>query len=205
MGHDVAHRYPEGTVRNLLQTDHVSDATRAALMARLALPTVIAPVFFTASEFAALRAVCDRLMPQADRADPIDLAGVIDRRLESGQGDGWRYDALPPDGEMYRLFLRGLDAMAGEHDGVPFAKLNDHAQDEVLAAVQDGHTAPPVWGTVPSARCFEEILAEVVETHYAHPRAQEEIGYVGMADLPGWSRIGLNERDAREPLPVARP
>jgi len=195
----VAHRYPEGTVRNLLRTDHVSDATRAALTERLALPTVNAPDFFTASEFTALRAVCDRLMPQADRADPIDLAGVIDRRLASGQGNGWRYDTVPPDGEMYRLFLSGLHAVARELDGVPFAELDNHAQDEILSAVQNGETVLPVWSDVSSARCFEEILAEVAETYYAHPLAQEEIGYAGMADLPGWSRIGLNEREPREP------
>ena len=43
------------------------------------------------------------------------------------------------------------------------------------------------------------MLAELTETYYAHPLAQEEIGYVGMADLPAWTKIGLNEREEREP------
>jgi len=56
-----------------------------------------------------------------------------------------------------------------------------------------------MWRTLPAARFFEELLAEVVETYYAHPLAQEEIGYAGMADAPGWRAIGLDEREERDP------
>ena len=49
-----------------------------------------------------------------------------------------------------------------------------------------------------AGRFFEELLAELTENYYAHPLAQEEIGYVGMADLPKWVNIGLNEKDDRE-------
>jgi hypothetical protein len=46
------------------------------------------------------------------------------------------------------------------------------------------------------------MLAEVTQTFYAHPLAQEEIGYVGMADLPSWRAIGLDQLDDREPRPI---
>jgi gluconate 2-dehydrogenase gamma chain len=42
------------------------------------------------------------------------------------------------------------------------------------------------------------MLAELTENYYSHPWAQDEIGYVGYADLPSWVNIGLNEKDARE-------
>lgn len=199
----MADRYPDGTVRALLDTDHVSDATRAVLTARLAEPAVVDPAFFHSDEFATLRAVCERLIPQPDRSAPIDLAGGIDRRLASGQGDGWRYDALPPDGQMYRLLLGGIEAISRARRGVRFVALDGAGQDEILAIVQRGAEDPNIWGDVPAATCFEELLAEAAETYYAHPFAQEEIGYAGMADLPGWNRIGLNEREEREPRPVA--
>jgi hypothetical protein len=42
------------------------------------------------------------------------------------------------------------------------------------------------------------------ETYYAHPLAQEEIGYAGMADARGWRAIGLDEREAHEPASIHR-
>ena len=42
------------------------------------------------------------------------------------------------------------------------------------------------WQEVLQDKFFEEMLAELAESYYAHPLAQEEIGYVGMADVPGW-------------------
>ncbi|MBW3634848.1 MAG: GMC family oxidoreductase [Armatimonadetes bacterium] len=58
---------------------------------------------------------------------------------------------------------------------------------------------------MPSPRFFEELLAEATEHYYAHPLAQEEIGYAGFADAPGWKRIGLDERENREPAPQTEP
>ena len=55
---------------------------------------------------------------------------------------------------------------------------------------------------MPAARFFEEMLSEVVALYYSHPLAQEEIGYVGMADARGWPRVGPGELEAHEPRPV---
>jgi len=201
----VTQRYPDGTVRALLETDHVSGATRDALRQRLARPTVTHPAFFDQTEFETLHAVCDRLIPQPDRTIPIDIAGEIDRRLTSSAGNGWRYDELPEDGTMYQLLLRGLNNLALERWTLPFAQVNEASQDEILANVQRGDVEGGVWNEIAAARGFEEVLAEAAEVFYAHPLAQEEIGYVGMADLPAWSAIGLDEREAREPAAVTLP
>jgi hypothetical protein len=189
--------YPAGTVRALLPTELVTDATRAALTARLTPPA--APQFFEPATYALLQAVAARLFPQPDRAEPIELAATIDQRLLQGLSDGWRYDALPPDREAFRLGLGGLNQSAELLHGRGFLELAPEQQDAVLHAVQAGSAPGDIWQTVPAPRFFEEMLAEMTETYYAHPLAQEEIGYVGMADVPGWAKIGLNEKEDREP------
>ena len=189
--------YPAGTVRALLRTDAVTLPTRKALEERLAAPPVTEPRFLDAAGFATLQAVCARLLPGAG----IDVAGPIDARLADGSGDGWRYDALPPDGDAYRAGMAGFDQAAQALFGQGFTRLPAEDQDGVVQAVQDGSPPGAAWQHLPAVRFFEELLAEATEVHFAHPLAQESIGYVGMADAPGWQRIGLNEREDREPSP----
>lgn len=192
--------YPSGTVRALLDTPHVSEATRAALQARLDEPADYAPQFLAPETFALLEAVAARLFPQPDRPDqPIALAPAVDQRLAEGRADGWRYDALPPDREAYRLGLGGIQEIAQAQFQADFTALTAEQQDAVLQALASGTPPGSTWETLDAGRFFEEMLAELTETYYAHPLAQEEIGYVGMADLPAWTKIGLNEKEEREP------
>ena len=192
--------YPGGTVRALLTTPHVSEATRTALQARLDAPAAYAPQFLAPETYALLEAVAARLFPQPDRPEqPIPLAPAVDQRLAEGRADGWRYDALPPDREAYRMGLGGIQETAQALFQADFTKLNAGQQDAVVQALADGHPPGTTWATLDVGRFFEEMLAELTETYYAHPLAQEEIGYVGMADLPSWTRIGLNEKEEREP------
>jgi gluconate 2-dehydrogenase gamma chain len=192
--------YPSGTVRALLATPHVSEATRAALQARLDAPTAYAPQLLAPETYALLEAVAARLFPQPDRPDaPIALAPSIDQRLAEGRADGWRYDALPPDREAYRMGLGGIQEIAQAQFQADFTALTAEQQDAVLRALASGTPPGATWATLDAGRFFEEMLAELTETYYAHPLAQEEIGYVGMADLPAWSKIGLNEKEEREP------
>lgn len=177
--------YPAGSAADLIASDHVAAPTRAALQARAARPKVL-PRWFDADDFALLEAVCARLITGVPQ---VDIAGAIDARLADGIGDGWRYDALPPDGEAYRAGLRAIDATAVSFHAQPFVTLDAGQQDEVLTAVQ-----------LASQRWFEELLAEATETAYANPAVQAAIGYAGFADLPGWTAIGLDQREAREPV-----
>lgn len=187
------------TFEELLPTDHVSASTRAALSQRLAETTQpYAPQLLAPETFQLLEAVAARLFPQPDRPQPIPLAPAIDRRLAQGGSDGWRYDALPPDREAYRLGLGGIDQLAQALFQKGFLELGAEQQDEVLRSLAGGNPPGAAWQEVPADRFFEEMLAELTETYYAHPWAQDEIGYTGYADLPRWERIGLNEKDPRE-------
>lgn len=186
------------TVRRLLASDAVTPPTRAVLQARLARPRVETPQFFDASELALLHAVAARLVPQREGSRPVDLAGLIDERLASGASDGWRYDALPPDGESLRRGLLGINECARARCGAEFTALDPAQQDDVLRGVQSGAIEGATWRDWPTARWLEELMAELAECFYSHPQAQEEIGYVGFADAPGWTRLGLNERETRQ-------
>jgi gluconate 2-dehydrogenase gamma chain len=195
--------YPEGTVRALLKTDLVTPKTRQVLEERLQqdLETA-APRFFDGATYRMLEAVCTRLIPQPERDQPINIASAIDQRLAEGKCDGWRYDVLPPDGDAYRLGLQGLDESARLQFGAAFNILAGEQQDVILRAVQTGQAVGDTWHQVDGQRFFEDLLAEAAEVYYSHPLAQEEIGYVGMADAQGWQMIGLNEREPQEPLPI---
>ena len=188
-------------MRALLATEHVSPAPRAALQARLAAPAAAdyAPRFFAPETFALLHAVAARLLPQPGRAALIPLAPEIDRRLADGDSDGWRYDALLPDREAFRLGLGGVNETAQALFGAAFEPLGAERQDAVLRAVAAGNPPGAAWATLSAGHFFEDSLAELTTVYYAHPLAQEEIGYAGMADLPAWTKIGLDEREEREP------
>ena len=187
------------TSQELLPSAHVSAATRAALTQRLAeTGAPYEPQLLALETYGLLQAVAARLFPQPERPVPIPLAPAVDQRLAEGRADGWRYDALPPDREAYRLGLGGIQEIAQALFSTDFTSLTAAQQDEVIQALASGTPPGTVWQTLPADRFFEEMLAELTETYYAHPWAQDEIGYTGYADLPAWTKIGLNEKEARE-------
>ena len=198
------HGYPAGTFAALVDTPFVTAPTRAALRARMDKARVTEPRFLTRDEFHLLGAVCDRLLAETGEGR-IDVAGAIDARLAAGTTDGWRYDALPEDGSAMRRGLAAIDETARLLAGAPFADLAAAERDRVVAAVATGDPPGEAWRDLPARRFFEDLLAAAVEAFYAHPLAQEEIGYAGYADARGWQAIGLGEREPREPAPVSGP
>ena len=194
--------YPVGTVRSLLASDRVTPATAEALRRRLLGPRPPGGEVFDAEAYRTLEAVCARLIPQPDRDPPIDVAAELHTRLADGIGDGWRYVDLPPDRIAYVRGIVGIDQTSAALFGEPFIALAGANRDAVLRALQTGVADGETWRTMKSDRFFEELLAQVVDIYYAHPLAQEEIGYAGMADARGWQAIGLDARDAHEPVPL---
>lgn len=196
-------RYPSGTVRSLLPSAHVSEATRSVLQARLAASDrPYQSAFFTNEQFQLLRAICLCLTGSDAQAATIDVARAIDSRLAEGGGDGWRFATFPSDSETWRIALDGIAAESRARFAQPFTDLSSEDQEAVLAAVQSGTIVGEPWDSVAPDQFFGEMMAEVSEAFYCHPLAQEEIGYVGMADLPRWESIGLNGHDEREPRPI---
>ena len=191
-------RYPVGTVRALLSTDHVSPATREALQTRLAQQPGT-PRFFTPDEVESLRQITARLLPQPANREQIDVVGPVDHRLANNESDGWRYDTLPADPDAWRMGLNGFQEAAQAYFGKPFTQLDGAQQDELIGQIQQGTALELSLNPLQSKRFFDDMLAELTGIYFSHPLAQEEIGYVGMADKPRWDRIGLNELEEREP------
>ncbi len=191
--------YPAGTVRAVLDTDLVTAQTSAALRRRLQ-PSDAHFHVLSADGLRLLVAICDRLIPQSDRESPIDLAQRLHRNIAIGDGDGWRYATLPGDRAALILGVAAVDASARTMTGMSFISLDDVGRDTVLAAVQRGEAPHMEWEPTFQKRWFEELLVALAELYFAHPIAQEEIGYLGMADAQGWAEVGLGARAAFEPV-----
>ena len=178
--------------------------TSAALRERLVeLPAAPDFLAFDSRQMAALSAIAARLIPQSGRTAAIDLVGAFRHRVEAGTGVGWRFAELPPTVPLHQRGLTAVDASAVAIFGKPFAALPAARQDEMLRAIQSGRTDEAEWQGIDPALWFTETLATLVDIFYSHPLAQDEIGYAGMADAHGWADVGLDAREAHEPVPLS--
>jgi hypothetical protein len=156
--------------------------------------------FFTEVEWQTLEAVCERLLPQPDRSQPIPIVPWIDEKLHHDWRDGFRYADMPPQREAWRLGLQGLNDESHRRFGSAFQLLGGDERDTVLRAVQAGDVQGGIWTRLPPRRFFLAILLkEVVGEYYAHPAAWSEVGFGGPASPRGYVRLGMNERDPWEP------
>ena len=197
--------FPHGWALPLIESAATTAPTRRALLARLEPDDGAGPHFFSSDAYETFRAACARLVPSTGLAADIDVAPAIDRRLADGTGDGWRYATLPPDGEAFRIGVALLDRAAEIAHAERFADLSGEAQDAILTDVQ--HTRGSAFAEEPFAgfdavRWFADWISEAAGRFFSHPLAQDDIGYAGFADAPGWTRIRLGEREAREPEPL---
>ncbi len=176
----------ESYLSALLASPAVSDPTRQALEHRAARQPQD-PQFFEAADFQTLITLCETL---ADAEKGALIASQIDQRLQAGTGNGWRYAALPEDGDAITLFVCALREAGFEREGAD--------RDSLIARAKSGEleTMPQGW---PAARFFSDFLAEVVETYVSQPATLETLRFAGFADTPGWTKIGLDEKQAREP------
>jgi hypothetical protein len=155
--------------------------------------------FFSDAEWQTLQAVCGRLVPQPERANPIPIVPWIDEKLHYDWHDGFRYDDMPPLREAWRLGLEGIDQESRRRFGADFRSLSETDQDTVLRSIQAGDVDGAVWARLPAQRFFTTVLLkEVVGEYYAHPAAWSEVGFGGSASPRGYVRLGPNQRDPWE-------
>lgn len=173
------------TFSSLINSDRVTEPTRKVLLNRLN-ETTNSPTFFTAEEFALLRAVTDCLTAQQSDARVADVATMIDKRLAAQTGPGWRFDELPADGTAYQIGLKGINESAIFLYQKDFVSLSREEQNNLLKTVQQGKSSGETWKTFSSQLFFELMLTETAEHFYSHPALQEEINYTGFADAQGW-------------------
>ncbi len=197
----------------LIRSTRVSRGTRAALEAR-ARPDdpTYAPTAMSGDALRTLRAVLDRVIPQAG-PQPIDLAARIDAQLAAGVGDGWRVADLPSDAMAYRAGLNTLCEAARAQCGETFDALEAGRQDALLVSMAAGRlgtagnsSASDARLTAPQMRLwFEDVRAAAVRCFVAHPDTLARLGYSGIANggdgepKSGFVRVGVNEKEEWEP------
>lgn len=193
----MADRYPGYDVQSKRWSQSWNEPTRQVIDRRLAIPRE--PRFFSAEEWRILQAVCDRIMPQPADRPPVPLPAFVDQKMAEGMLDGYRYAALPPQGDAWRRGLAALDVAARQAHGERFHDLTPDRQDGLLCRMQNGELAGPEWGGMPSKLFFEHrVIPDITHAYYAHPVAWNEIGFGGPASPRGYVRMGLDRRDPWE-------
>ncbi|HEX3953678.1 MAG TPA: gluconate 2-dehydrogenase subunit 3 family protein [Stellaceae bacterium] len=190
-------RYPGYDVLDKRRTPSWNEKTRRVIDQRLALPRE--PRFLNLDEWQTLGAICDRIMPQPGDRPPVPLAAMVDTKLFSNSGDGYRDYRLPPLRDAWRRGLSAIEAEARRQHGVGFAKLGAAEQDAVLRAVQQGDSSVAEWQGMPPALFFSKrVLPDIVTSYYSHPTAWSEIGFGGPASPRGYVRMDFDRRDPWE-------
>lgn len=163
----------------------------------------------TSAERDVLRAVARRIAPQPD-SHAIDLAARVEAGLTSGEGDGWRFAALPSDQDACRGGLEALEGAARSSHGAGFPELSPEAQDALLQAIAGGGLKTEAGlDAAQLRRWFEDLRADVVRRYVAHPATLARIGYSGIGyggdgeRKQGFHAIGPGERESWEPVPHA--
>ena len=180
------------------------------------------PRFFTASEWAFIVAVCDRLIP-ADEIGPgaveLGVPEFLDRHMQTPYASGaiWYMqgpflEAAPQFGYQGRLALReilraGIADMAAHctkaFAGKAFSELAAAEQERVLEAAEAGSLP---FDNISSKVFFTYLLGEVRNGYFADPLyggnkgmgSWKMIGYPGArADYMDWVTV----RDKPYPLP----
>jgi hypothetical protein len=193
-------RFPTYNVLDKWYTPSCNEQTRAVIQKRLY--HVPDRRFFTEAEWAVLWAVSNRLVPQPDRReDPVPIVPFIDAKLFKGQGNGYRYDGMPPMREAWRRGIQAIEDEARMRWGGGFRELPTNQQDAVLRAIQHNDVRSTSWRGLPPKLFFSSVLLrEVVSVYYAHPAAWSEIGFGGPASPRGYVRLGFDRRDPWEAL-----
>ena len=174
---------------------NLTEATRQVYLKRLTTPRKEQPEFFSEAEFRILIAVSDRLISQDESADTVDLPGLLDTSIASGEGDGWRYDEMPEDKTALRTGLANINASSEKLNNLSFSALASEKQDELLTKIQSGEIT---WNNLNAARFFEELLARLTEIYYSHPITRMSINDQSGFDLPGWKDIGLSQTERED-------
>ncbi len=135
-----------------------------------------------------------RLLAQ-DSEPTIPVLEAVDQRLAEGIGDGYRYDNMPEDADVWRKSVAGLDADARALHGRPFWDLGVDEQESILESVRQSEGE---WRGLPGVRTFSLWVRYACVAFYSHPWAWNEIGFGGPAYPRGYKNLGLDRREEWE-------
>jgi hypothetical protein len=187
-------RFPNFNV--LDQAGHWDEQTRKVVLERVESPPSIR--FFSQDEAETLKAYCDTVTHQ-HREPRIPVLAFVDEKLLKGELDGYRYEDLPDDGDLWRLVAAGLDHSArSEWRARSFAAPPVSTREGMVAAFAEGRLRGGPWERVNVARAFKVTTKHICQAFYAHPWAWNEIGFGGPAYPRGYAAFGSDELGDRE-------
>lgn len=148
--------------------------------------------------------VFDHVIPQTDRVPErrIPIVPPLDNRLHEGRTDGYRFEDMPHDRDVYSKFgIEAIDAEAQAQFESPFLQLGFREQDLALRAIHDGRPrgGKEIWDQMNVHRFWQLVTKDAIDAYYAHPWAWDEIGFGGPAYPRAYFRL---ERGEPEPWEV---
>ena len=193
-----SNRFPSYDVMAKRDTPSFNEKTRTVLDRRLAV-TDEAGRFLSREEFATLKAMASRVIPQPVDRLQVPIAALIDERLEKNKQDGYRVGPMPPMRQAWRLGLDAIDLETRKLYERRFCELDGSTQDLVLKMMEKGELTDPAWAPMTAKHFFQQrVLHDIVMAYYAHPTAWNEMGFGGPASPRGYVRMGVNQRDPWE-------
>lgn len=190
-------RYPDYDVLRKHDSPSWDDATRAVLDERLAIDD--RPAFCDPAQWRTLHALCECIVPQPAGEPHAPVAALVDRKIASGHGDGYRHESLPRLDEAWRIGLAALDDESRSRHGTPFTDLDDALRGALLHAMQQGALTSAAWQRMPCALFFtQRVLHDICAAYYSHPYAWNAMGFGGPANPRGYVRMGFDRRDPWE-------
>lgn len=189
--------YPGYDVLDKWETPSWNEQTRKVVADRLT--NIPSRQFFTETEWTVLIALCDRVIPQPERAEPVPIAPFVDAALFVKRGLGMRFYDMPETGAAWRQGLAALDVEARQRHNRTFADLQPTEQDAILSDATAGNAGGNAWKDLPPKRFMRElVLKTIVSIYYVHPAAQSEIGFGGPASPRGYVRLEAGRFDTWE-------
>jgi hypothetical protein len=178
-------RYPDWDV--LEQAGHWDEPTRKVVLARV---DDVPPIrFFSEAEARTAAAFADDVMAQ-DAEPRIPVVNFVDEKLAKGSLDGYQYEDLPDDRDLWRTVVRGLNEVAARSGARSYADASEEARHEICHAFSRGELRGAAWDELNVSRAWSIVVRDILSAYYSHPWAWNEIGFGGPAYPRGYAAFG---------------
>lgn len=182
-------RYPDFDVLAEEIVDTWDEATRRVIFERLTVDERQLE-FFAREEEPTVRALANVLLAQ--HSEPrVPVVQMLDKKYAEGRLEGYQYDDLPDDRDLWHRVLAALDFTARSRYGERlFADLELEAQYAICDEFHRGTLQGGPWDGLNVKRAFAVVIQALVSEFYSHPWSWNEIGFGGPAYPRGYTRFG---------------
>jgi hypothetical protein len=153
--------------------------------------------FFQPEELETVRAFCNTVLAQ-EHEPRVPVVEMIDAKMADRQFDGYRYEDMPDDDEVWHRAMRGIDEVARRRYGRRFAYCADAEREAICDQFSKGVLQGGAFESLNCKETWSVLTRHLVSTFYSHPWAWNEIGFGGPAYPRGYMRLGENMREPRE-------